>query len=74
MIQIFRNILAYLKDWKNLLSHTIIGILILILALYLPIKPIYRIIALIIIIFLNITRMKFSKNNKMKNENNPETI
>jgi diacylglycerol kinase len=50
-----------LKDWKNLLAHTIVGLLILAIGLALPIRPIYRIILLVVVTVLNTTRMKFSK-------------
>ena len=56
---------TYLKDWKNLLAHTLVGLLILAIGLALPIKPIYRIILLVVVIVLNTARMKLSeKNNK----------
>ena len=51
----------YLKDWKNILSHSIIGVSILLIALYLPIKPIYRISILIVVVIFNVTRMKLAK-------------
>jgi diacylglycerol kinase len=53
-----------LKDWKNLLAHTLVGLLILAIGLALPIKPIYRIILLVVVIVLNTARMKLSENKK----------
>ena len=53
---------TYLKDWKNLLAHTVVGLLILAIGLALPIKPIYRIILLVVVIVLNTTRMKLREN------------
>jgi diacylglycerol kinase len=55
---------TYLKNWKNLLAHTLVGLLILAIGLALPIKPIYRIILLAVVIVLNTARMKLSENNK----------
>lgn len=55
---------TYLKDWKNLLAHTLVGLLILAIGLALPIKPIYRIILLVMVIVLNTMRMKLSEKNK----------
>jgi diacylglycerol kinase len=55
---------TYLKNWKNLLVHTLVGLLILSIGLALPIKPIYRIILLVVVIVLNTARMKLSENNK----------
>ena len=52
---------TYLKDWKNLLAHTIVGLLILAIGLALPVAPIYRIMILVIVILLNIARMKYSE-------------
>ena len=52
---------TYLKDWKNLLAHTIVGLLILAIGLALPVAPIYRIIIFVIVILLNVTRMKYSE-------------
>ena len=57
----FQAIWTYLKDWKNLLAHAVVGILILAIGLALPIKPIYRIILLVVVIVLNTARMKLSK-------------
>lgn len=55
---------TYLKDWKNLVAHTLVGLLILAIGLALPIKPIYRIILLVVVIVLNTTRMKLSEKRK----------
>ncbi len=61
MKKALETIWAYLKDWRNWLSHGLVGIGILAVGLLLPVKPIYRIIILILIIAFNITRMKLSK-------------
>ncbi len=55
------TIWKYLKDWKNLLAHTIVGLLILAIGLVLPVAPIYRVILLVIVILLNTVRMKWSE-------------
>ena len=60
-MKVLRWLWTYLKDWKNLLAHTILGILILVVAFYLPVKPIYRIIVLILVVAFNIIRMKMAK-------------
>jgi hypothetical protein len=60
-MKILTYIWNYLKDWRNWLSHTIIGILILVVALYLPVKPIYRVLILLFVISFNILRMKRAK-------------
>ncbi len=65
-MKILKHIWNYLKDWKNILSHSLIGIAILLLALYLPVQPIYKISALILIVAFNIIRMRRAKKNKLK--------
>ena len=56
--------LTYLKDWRNWLSHGLVGVGILAVGLLLPVKPIYRIIILFLIIGFNIIRMKLSEKKK----------
>ncbi len=61
MKKIFEAIWVYLKDWRNWLSHGLVGVGILVVGLLLPVKPIYRIILLFLIIGFNIVRMKLSE-------------
>ena len=65
-MKILKFIWAYLKDWKNWLTHSIIGILILLIAFYLPIKPIYRVILLVFVVSFNIIRMRLEKVKKKR--------
>jgi hypothetical protein len=58
---ILEGILNYLKDWKNILAHSIVGVLILVVGLALPVPPIYRIGILLLIVALNIFRMRLSE-------------
>jgi hypothetical protein len=67
-MKVLRWIWSYLKDWKNILSHSIIGISILLIALFLPVKPIYRIIILILVVVFNVTRMKLAKRKVSSNK------
>lgn len=60
-MKLLRWVWNYLKDWKNILAHSLIGITILLVALYLPVKPIYRIIILLLVIAFNVTRMRLAK-------------
>lgn len=60
-MKVLRWIWIYLKDWKNLLAHSIIGVSILLIALYLPVKPVYRIGILVLVIMFNTARMKIAK-------------
>jgi hypothetical protein len=61
MKKVFEAVLNYLKDWKNLLSHAVVGVLILVVGLSLPILPIYRIGILVLIVALNVFRMRLSE-------------
>jgi hypothetical protein len=60
-MKIINAIWSYLKDWKNLLVHALIGIAILLAAFVIPVKPIYRIIILLAVIGFNIIRMDHTK-------------
>jgi hypothetical protein len=60
-MKILHWIWVYLKDWKNLLTHSIVGVSIFLIAVYLPVKPIYRIGFLVIVVIFNIIRMKLAK-------------
>ena len=61
MKKIGKYLWIYLKDWKNLLAHTIVGVLILAVAFFIPVQPIYRVGLLLVIIVFNILRMKITK-------------
>ena len=61
MEKTLQSIWTYLKDWRNWLSHGLVGVGILAVGLLLPVKPIYRIIILFLIIGFNIARMKLSE-------------
>ncbi|MEI6090557.1 MAG: hypothetical protein WCR42_08915 [bacterium] len=63
-MKILNYVWMYLKDWRNLLSHTLIGVLILAVAFFIPVKPIYRIILLVVIVAFNVTRMNLAKKKK----------
>lgn len=66
-MKILRFIWEYLKDWKNWVTHSIIGVLILLVAFKLPVALIYRIIILIVVIIFNVLRMRYSKAKKNSN-------
>ena len=60
-MKIIKAIWEYVKDWKNLLTHSLIGVGILLVALVIPVEPIYRIILLVVVVAFNLIRMKLSK-------------
>ncbi len=61
MKKVIEAVWNYLKDWKNLLSHAIVGVLIVVVGLTLPIEPVYRIGILFLIVALNIFRMRLTR-------------
>ena len=61
MKKVLSFIWEYVKDWRNLLAHSIVGVLILAVGIFLPVKPLYRVILLVVIIVLNTLRMKRSE-------------
>jgi hypothetical protein len=66
MRKLLNYIWLYLKDWRNLLAHSLIGVLILSVAFFIPVEPIYRISLLILIVGFNILRMRYSKRKQKK--------
>jgi len=60
-MKIIRLIWEYLKDWKNWVTHTLTGIAILLVALYLPVKLVYRMAILLLVVVFNVVRMKRAK-------------
>jgi hypothetical protein len=51
----------YLKDWKNLLTHGLIGVVIVVVALVIPVAPIFRVGILVLVVGFNLIRMNHSK-------------
>lgn len=60
-MKILMAIWNYLKDWKNLLTHGLIGVGIVVVALVIPIAPIYRVVFLVLVVGFNIIRMNHAK-------------
>lgn len=63
-MKIIRGIAAYLKDWRNWLTHSLIGFGILGVAFFMPVKLVYRISLVVLVVTFNVIRMKLSKNKK----------
>ena len=61
MKKFLNGLWEYLKDWKNLLAHTLIGVGILLVAFVIPVKPLYRVLLLIVVVGFNLIRMNHSK-------------
>lgn len=58
MKKVFTSVWTYLKDWKNLLVHSLVGIGLLLLAIYLPVQIYLKIGIFILVIIFNVFRMK----------------
>lgn len=68
MKKVLLAIVEYLKDWKNWVVHSIIGIAILCVAFFLPVRPLYRIAILLVVISLNVLRMRLEKKKRERTQ------
>jgi len=57
--RLFRGIREYLTDWKNLLTHSLVGVLILAVAVYAPVSPYVRMGFVGCVVGFNVLRMKY---------------
>lgn len=67
-MRILKGLKAYLTDVKNLAAHAVVGILILLIALFLPVTPIVRALFLLCVITANIVRMRLEKRRERATE------
>lgn len=65
MKKLFSGFAEYLKDWRNWPVHGIIGIAILLAAVFLPVSPWIRLAFLAGAAGFNIIRMRMEKKNKL---------
>lgn len=56
MKKIVKAVIDYLKDWKNLLLHGIVGVAILAIAFFIPIPTHARIALLVLVVVFNVLR------------------
>ena len=70
MKKLFTAIWNYLKDWKNLLGHALVGVAIILVAAFMPVPWWGRVLILIAIILFNIFREKIFKKIFGKKDNN----
>ena len=61
----FKALWNYLSDWKNLLTHAIIGFGILAAMLWLPVNGYIRLGIFVAVVIINIFRMKKEKKSKI---------
>ena len=70
--RILKALWAYLKNWKNLLTHALIGVGILLVALVLPVRLPIRIGILAAVIAANILRMRLEKRRRRSEPSDSE--
>lgn len=56
--KIWRGFRGYLIDWRNLLGHTLIGIVFLVLALWVPVNIWVKLVIIACLITFNILRIR----------------
>jgi hypothetical protein len=71
---LFAVLKTYLTDVKNLAVRTLIGVVILLIAFFIPVSPAMRIAILSLVITANIVRMRFSKKRKPDRASEQEEI
>jgi hypothetical protein len=59
-----RGLAAYLSNWKNLLSHALVGIALVAIPLILPLPAIGRVGVFVAIVVLNLMRMRWDRRRK----------
>ena len=59
MSKILSGLKAYFMDWKNWLTHGLIGVILLLIALFAPVPIYVRVIFIIAVIGFNLIRMKY---------------
>lgn len=60
-MKIFEGLKKYLTDWKNLLAHTIVGVILLLIAIFAPVPWAIRVLFLVLVVAFNVIRMKYFK-------------
>ena len=59
---------SYLTDWKNLLTHTIVGVLLVVVIFLIPVDPLLRIAIFLAVVVFNGFRMRYEKKNSSSEE------
>lgn len=60
-VRIGKGLKAYLTDWKNLLGHALIGIILVVFTIWAPVPGWIRILVLLAVIGFNVWRMNRNK-------------
>lgn len=59
--KIAKGLKVYLTDWKNLLTHSLVGIILVVIALFAPVDIHFKILFLLCVVGFNLIRMKYFK-------------
>ncbi|MFW9933854.1 MAG: hypothetical protein ACFFDR_14555 [Candidatus Thorarchaeota archaeon] len=57
-MQVLESLRNYLTDWKNLLTHATVGILLVLIIFFIPVDIIFRVAIFLGVIAFNILRMR----------------
>lgn len=68
-----KGILAYLKDWRNWLVHGLIGVALLLAAIFVPVAWWIKVIFFVCVIGFNCVRMTLKKKRLQKKAQNEKT-
>jgi hypothetical protein len=60
MNRVIKGLRTYLTDWKNLLTHSIVGVAILLIAIFAPVSPYIRIAFVGVVVAFNVIRMRYT--------------
>ena len=66
-MKILRAIGKYLSDWKNWLTHGLVGVGMLVLIIWVPVQWWIKLIAVAVVVGFNVLRMSFAKKNNKNN-------
>lgn len=56
--KLWSGLKIYLTDWRNLLGHASLGVLLLVLAIWVPVQVWFKLITIAVLITFNIMRMR----------------
>lgn len=73
-VSVVKGVIAYLSDWKNWVAHSLVGVALLCLAIFLPVNPWIRVAILLVVVALNVLRMRFSKRKRTAGDSADEPV
>lgn len=69
MKKILLALKEYLCDWHNLLGHALLGIGLLIFAIWVPIDIIWKLLLILVLVIFNVIRMRISNKKGIEKNN-----